>query len=428
MLKGIRRWAVSGPAVVGFAALIAWSEESDEINYKFQHYEDNNEVSVSTNTVSFSKRIKESWKVSGSYLVDAITGASRRDIRGTKFDTLKSRTDAVSGATRQAPDAVTSASPTSEKRNQVSAGATFVHDIIKLFRSDKNNDDPTTLSLTGITSEENDYTSRTISFSASQDLFQRNTTFGLRAGKSFDQYRPPPRFIPAAQLDPGWNFFGNGARRTDNASLSLTQGLSTTTIASIILGYVFDRGYLGRPYYVYKINDVYRHETVPVRKKSMTITGMCNQYIPLGSGLSVHLEYRYYADSWEIRSHTGAVEVHARIGEYFIVRPSLRLYTQSSAFFYRDVYDSSDYFLTTDLRYGGYATNTMGLKVSCETREFIKPENHRNLALYPVAIDVGVYYMTRTGPDDLSVLRSHYAYYNSVFRTSWIQAGVRFAF
>jgi hypothetical protein len=413
---------------VGLGPAPAAGDEVDQIGYKFQHYEDNSEVSVSTNTVSFLKRLTDSWRVSGSYLVDAISGASRRDNRGTKFDTAAIRTDAVSGATRQTPDAVTSATPTEEKRNQVSGTATFIRDIIKLFRSDKNNDDPTTFSLTGITSEENDYSSRTVSFSASQDLFQRNTTVGVRAGRTFDQFRPADRFLAAARRDPGWNFLGSGKRRIDNGSLSLTQGLSTTTIASVILGYTDDRGYLGRPYYVYAINDQFRHETVPVRKKSLTITGMCNHYIAAAGGLSVNLEYRYYTDSWKLRSHTGTLEVNARIGDNFIVRPSLRFYKQSAAFFYRDVYDSSDYYLTTDLRYGKCATATMGLKVSYEAKDFVKPEDGRFLALYPVAIDAGAHYMMRTGPESRAVLRSHYAYYNSALRSLWFQTGVRLAF
>ena len=173
---------------------------------------------------------------------------------------------------------------------------------------------------------------------------------------------------------------------------------------------------------------MYRHEVLPDQKKTMTITGMLNQYVPFGQGNSIHVEYRYYADSWEIHSHTGTLEFYARIGESFIIKPSFRLYTQSSAFFYKDTYDSLDYFLTTDLKYGGFGTNTVGLKLSYEPRDFIKPERNPLLALYPVAVDIGVHYMTRSGPDDISVLRAHYAYFNSIFKSFWLQTGVRFAF
>jgi hypothetical protein len=70
----------------------------------------------------------------------------------------------------------------------------------------------------------------------------------------------------------------------------------------------------------------------------------------------------------------------------------------------------------------------MGLKVSYEAKDFVKPEDGRFLALYPVAIDAGAHYMMRTGPESRAVLRSHYAYYNSALRSLWFQTGVRLAF
>jgi hypothetical protein len=407
-------------------AAAAFCGESDAIDYKFQYYTDDNGVNVSSNAASITKKLGESGGLSVSYLVDAITGASRRDNRGAKPET--GVVDAVTNATKLIPDAVTSASPTAEQRHQVGGTLSFTHDFIKMMSSDKNNDDPTSVSLTGINSQETDYTSRTVSLALSQDLFQRNTTISARAGKSFDQYSPAVRFLGAAQADPGWNYFGSGARQTDNVSLSLTQGLSVTTIATVNVGYVFDRGYLGRPYYVYKINDQFRHELVPDQKKSLTVTCMLNQFIPAGSGISLHAEYRYYADSWELTSHTAGLEVNFRIGDYFVLRPSYRYYMQSGAFFYKDVYDSTDYFLTTDLKYRAGQTQTAGLKMSWEIRDFIKPENSPFFALYPLAFDIAANYYWRSGPHDIAVLRSHYAYFSSDYQMVWIQTGVRFAF
>jgi hypothetical protein len=412
------------------AVFAAVCGESNDISYKFQFYDDANDVQVISNTVSASKKLGDNWRLSASYLVDAISGASRRDIHGAKIDTTAGSDglDAVTGATPPLTDAVTGATPTNEKRNQIGATLTFSNDFIKMFGNDKNNDDPTSLSITGINSQENDYASRTVSFAASQDLFQRNTTIGLRAGKSFDQYSPAQRFLASARLDPGWNYFGSGKRQSDNVSFSLTQGLSVTTIASVIAGYYYDRGYLGRPYYVYKINNLYRHELYPPEKKSMTVTAMVNQYIPFGSGVSIHGEYRYYRDSWEIQSHTGEIEVNFRLGDYVIVRPSYRYYIQSGAFFYKDVYDSADYYLTTDFKYRAGSTHTLGLKLSWELRDFVKPENSPFFAVFPVALDLGADYYLRDGPENRAVLASHYSYFESTFMSLWIQSGIRFAF
>jgi hypothetical protein len=409
------------------SALAVFCGEGDEAGYKFQYYSDDNDVQVYSNIVSASKKLSDKWSLSASYLVDAISGASRRDVHGQKPDTSR-RQDAVTGATRYPVDAISGATPTDEKRHQISGTLTFMHDFIKMFSADKNNDDPATLSITGINSQENDYTSRTVSLSASQDLFQRNTTLGLRAGKSFDRYSPAQRFLASAQADPGWNYFGNGQRQTDNLSVSFTQGLSVTTVVSLIGGYYYDRGYLSRPYYVYKINDVYRHELYPSQKTSMTAAAMLNQYVTSGSGLSFHLEYRYYTDSWEIASHTAEAEMNFRVGDFVIIRPSYRFYTQTGAFFYKDVYDSSDYYLTTDLKYRGGWTHTLGLKLSWELRDFVKPVNGAFFSVFPAGIDIGAEYYVRSGPSNIAVLRSHYSYFNDYFDALWIQTGVRFAF
>jgi hypothetical protein len=413
-------WAAAGRALCG---------ESDAVDYKFQYYTDNNDVRVYSNAATATKKLGDKWSASVSYLVDAISGASRRDIRGWIRDTTgtaKPGTDAVTSASVM--DGITSASPTAEQRHQVSGTLSFTNDYIKAFSTDKNSDDPTTLSITGINSQEADYTSRTVSLALSQDLFQRNTTISARAGKSFDHYSPVSRFVPAALTDPGWNYLGNGERQTDNVSLGITQGITVTTIATVNLGYVSDRGYLGRPYYVYKINDQYRHELVPDRKKSFTISGMLNQYIPLGSGMSLHGEYRYYADSWELTSHTAGIEVSVRLGDYFIVRPSYRYYVQSGTFFYKDFYDSTDYYLTTDFKYREGRSQSGGLKLSWELRDFVKPEKAASFALYPVAIDIGADYYWRSGPHDPAVIRNHYSYFTGDFQTVWIQTGIRFAF
>jgi hypothetical protein len=404
--------------------------EGDRVAYKFQYYHDNNDVDVFTNEISVGKRLGDKFHLSAGYLVDGITGASRSDMRGRNPGI-----DGTTGASKKVTvDAVTAASGTArEYRHQVSGTLAFTHDFIKMIRKDQNNDDPTTLSVTGINSQENDYTSRTISAAFTQDLFQRNTTFGLVYGKSFDQFRPAARFVPEYP-DEGWSMFGNGRRQTERISASLTQGITMTTVASVIWGYVYDRGYLSRPYYVYELTtdsgSIYRHENLPAKRRSMTITGKLNQYIPVGAGMALHLDYRYYFDSWEIQSHTASGELYCRLGDYFVLRPSYRVYLQNSAFFYEDTYPADPVYLTTDFKYRHGLTHTAGLKLSWEVRDFVRPAQSRFFGLYPVAIDLGGEYYMRTGTYDVAVRNSYYNYWPiyTGYRAFWIQSGMRFAF
>ncbi len=403
---------------------IALCSDIDHVSYKFQYFDDNNDVNVITNTTAISKGfLDEHLRVNLSYLVDGITGASRNDDRGF-LDTL---------------DGITAASETKERRHEVKGSLTFMFDWLRLFNKEKDTEDPMFITVTGINSQETDYTSRTISGAVSQDLFQRNTTFGLSYTKSFDKYDPAPRFETAVIDQPGYTYFGNGAedrgrRETDRLTLSVTQGITLTTLASVIGGYTFDRGYLARPYYVYRIetdtDTNFYHEHLPSERRSMTLTGQLRQYIPTEHGTSIHLDYRLYFDSWDLLSHTISLKGYYRFDERFIVSPSYRFYMQNSAFFYKDTYTEEDLptYLTTDFKYRECMTHTMGLKLIYEVKDFFKPDDAPILTLFPINIDIAANYMIRTGTNDAEIIHSHYNYWSDRYRNFWIQAGVTFAY
>jgi hypothetical protein len=420
-------------SVVSLAAMAVASGSSDEIDYKYQYYHDNNMVNVHSNVVNIKKRLNDNFSVSLGGLIDAISGASRKDTRGfIKNSAIASNSSAETVTPGgNTVDATTSASKTDEKRFQPSLTIIFFKDFFKGKGKESNSDNPTTITVTGINSSENDYLSRTISGSLSQDLFERNTTIGVRAGKTFNTQFPASRFVPGND-NAGWNYFGEGTgkRQTDNISASLTQGITTTTIVQLVGGYSYDRGYMAKPFYVYKMNDQFRYEKLPVCRNSYTLTALINQYIPLGKGFSLHCNYRYYEDSWAQKSHTIEGELYSYITDNLVIRPSGRFYTQTSSFFYKDAYDSTDTYLTTDLKYRGGKTWTAGLKLSYIIKDFVKPEGGGFFSFFPVSIDLGFDYFLRESPDDPAVLAHYYQYYGAGdnFRAFWIQSGIRFVF
>jgi len=397
----------SGTALLALLVGQVLSQESDNgVSYKLQYFHDNNLVDVLTNTIAAALRLGEHGHANVNYLVDAITGASRTDIHGSQIGP-----DGITGASIKSPsvDGITSASETGEKRRQISAGFSYARDFIQWLRGNGGaNDNPTTLSITGINGVENDYTSRTLSAGISQDLLERNTTLAASVSRSFDQYRPAPRFIPSSS-DEGWNYLGDGRRLTDHVDLAFTQGITTTTVASVLVGWSYDQGYLSRPYYTYLISDstavpddsggggIYYHENLPATKSAMTISGKLNQYIPLLKGCSLHATYRYYDDAWALKSHTIELELYARVLDHFIIRPAGRLYTQSSAFFYQDVYTMPMLYMTTDFKYRESMTASLGLKLIWELDDFIKPQGVPFFGLYPTSLDIAADYYRRTG-------------------------------
>lgn len=420
---GLLAWAIAG-----------FTEEENTVEYKFQYYEDNNGVKVWSNDAGGGMKIGDHFKIHADYLADAITAASRSDHRGAPASTL-AKVDAVTSATSQGVDGVTHAT-TDETRHQFGGSVSFLNDFIKNFRADKNNDDPTTLTAIGSYSGENDYTSKTIGLTLAQDLFQRNTTFSFTFGKSFDQWSPVSWAIPTpANLGwPGWNFLGDGKRETSRYSLGLTQGITTTTIASVNGEYVYDCGYLAKPYNVMLIDNTYYHENYPAQHKSVALTGLVNQYILLDNpdvnGIALHGEYRYYKDSWSISSHTAMAEVYVRLWDNFIVRPSYRYYWQSAPFFYQDVYTTVPEYLTTDLKFRAGNSQTLGLKLSWEVVDFVKPMDDSHFPLFFQSIDIAGNYYMRQSPDNQNIVNSHYGYWNAAdgYHMFWIQTGIKFAF
>jgi len=405
----------------------SFSEESNTVEYKFQYYKDNDGVKVLSNDVGAGMKLSDHFKIKADYLVDAITGASRRDRRDTNATLAK--VDGVTSAT--SVDGVSSAT-TREQRHQISGALSFLYDLIKHFRADKNNDDPTTFTLIGSNSDENDYTSRTVGLSLAQDLFQRNTTVSFTFGKSFDQWNPVSWAIPGP-TDAGWNYLGNGRRQTSRYSLGLTQGITTTTIASLNGDYVYDRGYLAKPYYVMQIGNKYYRENLPSERTSVSVTGLLNQYVPIEipniNGIALHGEYRWYHDTWAITSHTASAEVYVRLFDNYIVRPLYRRYWQSSANFYQDSYQTVPVYLTTDLKYREGFSQTFGLKLSWEVVDFVKPANAR-FPFFLQSFDIAGNFYFRKDPISQAIVNSHYGYWKAKegYQMYWIQTGIKFAF
>jgi hypothetical protein len=425
--------AVAAAALALAGRAFASGDES-RVEYKFQYYHDNDAVDVLSNVVGFKLKLGEHLRVGGEYLVDAITSASRSDIKGqpTTVDGVTSATGGGGG--RPAVDGVTSASSTSEYRNQVGLDLGLVFDFIKRMRSDKNSDDPTTITVSGSNSQENDYTSRTLGVGLSQDLFQRNTTIAFTWGRSYDQYQPAARFVPGP-TDEGWNYTGSsycgeGRRLTDRWSAILTQGLTTTTGISIIGSYVLDRGYLNRPYYVIEVGDAFYHDQAPPERTMMSVTGKLSQYVPMLKGCALHLDYRFYDDDWAVQSHTAALAFSMRVVEHFVVEPSYRFYRQSAAFFYQDRYPSPMHYMTSDPKLGTFYTHSAGLRLSYELADLVKPDDRPFFTLFPVSIDLSGNYLFRQSTADAAVRDKNYERYplQYGYNSFWVQAGATFVF
>lgn len=404
---------------------LVFTNKIDNFTYKYNYSENNNKVIVKTNSISFKKGIKKHFEFGGTFLIDAITAASRVDYKASGIDGTTSSTVNVDG--------ITSASKTKENRYQFGLSlSTFFDFISKIKKSTKKN--LSSIGLSYSDSREEDYLSKTISLNMSKSLFQKNSVISIDCARSIGNYYLDLSHMSAPN-DAGWSFFDeNGKKLIDRIKFKLQQNISKTTTASVIVGYGYSRGYLAKPYRMIKIGGTglnrYYTEQLPCRRTNFTYSLYLNKYFKLMEGFSLQGNYRFYHDSWHMKSHTFAIKPYLRIIDKIIIRPSYRFYYQGDAFFYEDKYKNLPEYFTTDFKYGKMFTNTLGLKLIYQLRNYAKSKKNPIFTLYPVKIDIAGFYMFRSSTTDSEIRDIHYNYWSieDGFRHFWIQTGVKFAF
>ena len=158
------------------------------------------------------------------------------------------------------------------------------------------------------------------SLQASISSQDNNTTFLIGTGLSLDKINPVNAVVR------------NERKHSNEFMLGLTQVLTPTDIAQIVLTHVDGKGYYADPY---KSLDRRPRQ----REQNVLLLRWNHHFAALGS--SNRLSYRNYADSYGISSHSLEEEYVQPFGTGWKFTPSLRYYTQSAARFYYDpVYDS----------------------------------------------------------------------------------------
>lgn len=164
-------------------------------------------------------------------------------------------------------------------------------------------------------SKEDDYLSNSYSADARFSTDDNNTTLNLGFGFTDDTINPTNQLVVDAR------------KHSRDWIVGLTQALTRLDLAQIQLGYVSANGYFSDPY---KILD-----NRPQKRDEGTVLVRWNHYVEKVDG-TLRLSYRYYRDSYQIRSHTLQVEWVQPLSPTFKITPMLRYYSQSAAYFYVD--------------------------------------------------------------------------------------------
>jgi hypothetical protein len=83
----------------------------------------------------------------------------------------------------------------------------------------------------------------------------------------------------------------------------------------------------------------------------------------LGDNVIIRTYYRYYVDSWGIKSNTAGLEIPIKVTPFFSVSPFYRYYDQSAAKYFAPygVHTPADEYYTSNYAYSQFQSHFMGV-------------------------------------------------------------------
>ena len=192
----------------------------------------------------------------------------------------------------------------------------------------------TTMRVGYTSSVESDFDAETVSFSVSQDMFGDMTTLTLSYALGDD--------LVGRSDDPTFE------REVDRQhyGIGLTQILTRNLIATLNFETVTDEGFLNNPYRSVRFADAtsgrgfsYEAELYPNTRTSNAVGLRARYFLPWRAALQG--EYRFFTDTWNIDSHTAAIE-YTHPWKQFVFTGKYRYHDQTGAHFYSDLFARSE--------------------------------------------------------------------------------------
>lgn len=255
----------------------------------------------------------------GGMLIDGPSVLVRKNFKDKVSVVTNYYVDNVSSASI---DVVTTASPYTEHREEVSLGVEYLHD-------------KTSMGTSFTQSEENDYLARTFGLSWSQDFFGDLSaiSFGLALGQDEVGRRNDPLF--------------NESVDRHTFRLGFAQVLSKTAVLGFAHEVVADQGFLNNAYRSVRFLDSsvpigysYQAEIYP-RTRTSNATALRAAW-HLGRQDAIRGEIRMFSDTWGIAAQNIALAYTRDFTPNWRFEGRVRSYSQDRADFYSDLFPYRD--------------------------------------------------------------------------------------
>jgi hypothetical protein len=307
------RWAGSLAGMIGGALSSAPATAATLPEDKAEamvHLYDGGGVEAQGPALLVRKSVLDKVSLTGTYYIDMVSNASI--------------------------DVVTTASPYRERRTEYGFGADY------LYRD-------ALVNVSWSSSDEPDYKADGLSIDVSQEVFGGMTTVNMGFTRGKDKVgRKGEGFFDYAKH---WRY-----------RLGVTQILTPRWLASLGLEAVSDEGFLGSPYRAARVFGAFVPERNPRTRSSRSIK--LSTIAEVRPRTSVHAEYRYFYDTWDIKAHTLQAGASGYVGESFQLDGYLRYYKQSKALFYSDNAPTETLYISRNRQLGSFNSLTPGARVT----------------------------------------------------------------
>ncbi len=368
--------SIKGPLAALTAALVGTavphSAAQNQSETSILIYSEKNRIRATEGNFSLNKLLKNDYTLNLRLTYDGLTGATPTGGSPSRYPQTITR--ASGGKTIVVP---AGDFPVDEsfKDTRFAAEASLAHSVGRLSNA----------TLGAHASSEHDYTSVGLNAGISRDLNRKNTTVGISGSFAHDVSKPvgglhKPFTVVGEDIDDEDGAsrrqrFEGKIKNVYDAVVSLTQVLDRSTLLTLNFSLNRASGYLTDPYKVVSqvqapgdidpgepIQNIY--ENRPPNRSKNAVFAELRRYL---GGSTAGLAYRYFWDSWGVRSHAIDASLRFDFNRNGAFQPRFRWYHQSSADFYRPFLiegNSLPAYVSSDSRLASFDAFTYGLNYS----------------------------------------------------------------
>jgi hypothetical protein len=217
---------------------------------------------------------------------------------------------------------------------------------------------------------EDDYRSVNVGASLDHSFQSKHTTVSGGVGISIDEIDPVEEHDSFTFDSEFFVDRDKDYKQGYSANAAISRIINRNAIIQTSLTYKHSRGYLDDPYKLVFFDDIssFRADRRPGSRHQVSWLTRFRRHSPRFHG-TLHADYRFYADSWDIQSHTAELAWYQDILDWGQLIPSFRYYSQGEADFYKPYFDNlpSVEHYSSDYRLSSYGAIAAGVKLVSRT-------------------------------------------------------------